>query len=129
MIIRGRADRRIELLTRATLRARAAANSRQETRMKIEERVAEIQATITAILEDESGWPSGYWDPTIKMLEARAAVLMVTDAELRELSNNYKAEDRIGTTAKELMAEVARRSRLTAHERMAEAVARERTRS
>lgn len=94
--------------------------------MSLAARIAEIEATIVAILADESGWPSGYWDPTIKMLEARSAVLMMTDAELHELSGRFMANDRIGTTAKELMAEVARRSRLTAHERMAEAAARQR---
>lgn len=96
--------------------------------MSLAAKVAEIEATIEAILADESGWPSGYWDPKIKMLEARSAVLMMPDSELRELSGRCTDTDRIGTTAKELMAEAARRSRLTAHERMAEAAARRRLR-
>ncbi|MCB1353004.1 MAG: hypothetical protein KDK03_09725 [Rhodobacteraceae bacterium] len=92
--------------------------------MSLAAKIAEIEA----ILENESGWPSGYWDPTIKMVEASSAVLMMPDAELHELSGRYMATDRIGTTAKELMAEAARRRRLTAHERMAEAAARRRLR-
>ena len=62
---------------------------------------AEIEVTIGAILADESGSPTGYWDPTIKMPEARSAVLTMTDTELHELSGRYMAADRIGTTAKE----------------------------
>jgi hypothetical protein len=94
--------------------------------MSLAEKIAEIESTIDAILAEESGWPSGYWDPALKTLEARCAVLMMTDAELYEMSGRHMTTSRIGTTAKELMAEVARRSRLTAHERIAEAAARRR---
>jgi hypothetical protein len=92
--------------------------------MSLEEKVAEIEGTIDGILAGESGWPSGYWEPTIKTLEARIAVLMMSDEELNEMSRDYMTTDRIGTTAKELMAEGARRSWLTAHELIAEAAAR-----
>jgi hypothetical protein len=51
---------------------------------------------------------------------------MMTDAELHQMSGHYMTTDGIETAARELMAEVGRRSRLTAHERMAEAVARRR---
>lgn len=51
---------------------------------------------------------------------------MIPDFELQELSGRYVTTSRIGTTAKELMAEVARRIRRAAHERMAEAAARPR---
>jgi hypothetical protein len=88
--------------------------------------IVEGTATIEVILADASGWPSGSWDPTIKMLKAKIAVLMMTDAELRELSGRYMITDRMGTSIKELMTEDARRSRLNAHERLAEAKARQR---
>jgi hypothetical protein len=38
---------------------------------------------------------------------------MMTDAELHQMSGHYMTTDGIGTAAKELMAEVARRGRLT----------------
>jgi hypothetical protein len=51
---------------------------------------------------------------------------MMTDAELHQMSGHYMTPERIGTTANELMAEVARRSRLIAHDRLSEATARRR---
>jgi hypothetical protein len=74
--------------------------------MRLAASVAEIEAPIDAILA------------------TRSAVLMMTDAERHELSGRYMTTHRIGTTAKEPMAEGARRSRLTAHERIAEAAVR-----
>lgn len=49
---------------------------------------------------------------------------MMADAELHKLAGHYMTARRI--VAKVLMAEVAHRMRLTAHERMAEAAARRR---
>jgi hypothetical protein len=68
--------------------------------MSLVEKVGEIEGTIDAILAEESGWPSGYWDPAIKTLEARIAVLMMTDEELNEMSGRYMTTDRIGTRAR-----------------------------
>ena len=98
--------------------------------MTIAERVAEIEATIAAILAGKSGWPPGLWDPAIKRLEALARATMMTDEELAGLSEHYQdARGMLGPTGVALLIETARRSTLTAHQRIAEAAERNPRRS
>jgi hypothetical protein len=70
--------------------------------MKLDERLPKSTARSHRSWRARTAGAIGYCDPTIKDLEARAAVRMMTDAELRKLSDEYKWQDGTGTTAKQL---------------------------
>ena len=93
----------------------------------IADRANDLQRTMEALLSGGSGWPHGVIDVARKRLEASIEVLWMSDRELAELSAEYQAllDRPIGPTSVALMIEIARRSTLSGHERMAEA--RERT--
>ena len=89
--------------------------------MTLAERIAEIEATIAAILADASGWPPGLWDPAVKRIEATAEMLMMTDEEVTGLSAVCQTgRDSLGPTSGAILIEIARRSTLSAHQRIAE---------
>lgn len=98
--------------------------------MTVAERVAELERTLAALIAGGSGWPDGLIDPAVKRLEAQIEVLSATDQELHELSAQYQAiaPQHLGTTSAAIVCELARRSTLSSHERMAEAAARARMR-
>ena len=97
--------------------------------MTLAERIAEIEATIAAIIDGKSGWPQGLWDPALRRLEACAEALTMTDGELEEFSAPYQTLDgMLGPTGGSLLIEIARRRTLTAHQRVEEAVERARIR-
>lgn len=94
--------------------------------MTISERTDDLQRTMEALLAGGSGWPYGVIDVARKRIEASIEVLWMSDRELAELSAEYQAllDRPIGPTSVALMIEIARRSTLSGHERMAEAVER-----
>jgi len=99
-----------------------------EAVMMISERVAKLERTLEAVLAGESGWPPGLTDVAVKRLEASIDALLMTDDELRNTSGHYREQALrgVGSTSAALMIELARRSTLSAHQRMAEAVPRRR---
>lgn len=94
--------------------------------MTIVERVTEIERTLEALIRGGSGWPDGLIDIAVKRLEAQIDTLSASDQELRDLSAQYQviASKHLGTTSAAIMIEIARRSTLSGHERMAEASSR-----
>jgi hypothetical protein len=99
--------------------------------MTLEERIAEAEETVAALFAGASGWPPGLIEPAFKRLEAMIDLLHATDDELADLSTQYQQlTDRlVGTTAAAIMIELARRSRLSGHQKIAEAAARARMRA
>jgi hypothetical protein len=102
----------------------------KENGMTITERVADMERTLDALLSGGSGWPPGLIDIAVKRLETSIEVLQMSEQELAEMSTRYQeiANRTLGPTSAALMIEVARRSTLTGHERMAEAAERARQR-
>lgn len=98
--------------------------------MTVAERVAELERTLAALIAGGSGWPDGLIDVGVKRLESQIEMLSATDDELQELSEQYQALAirGSGTTSAAIMIELARRSTLTGHQRMAEAAERARMR-
>jgi hypothetical protein len=98
--------------------------------MMLNERIAELEAIISAILAGATGWPSGLWDSPLKRVEATVEALLMTDVELAEFSSRYQDAQGmlLGPTGASLLIEIARRSTLTAHQRIAEAAERRRMR-
>lgn len=96
--------------------------------MTITERVADMERTLDALLSGASGWPPGLIDIAVKRLETSIEVLQMSEQELAEMSASYQelASATLGPTSSALMIEVARRSTLSAPERMAEAAERAR---
>lgn len=94
--------------------------------MIIADRVDDLEQTLDALLAGASGWPYGLIDVAVKRLETSIEVLWMTDRELQEMSEKYQeiARQTLGPTSAALMIEVARRSTLTAHQRVAEAAER-----
>jgi hypothetical protein len=86
-------------------------------------RADNLQRTMEALLAGGSGWPYGVIDVARKRLEVAIDVLWMSDKELAELSAEYQAllDRPLGPTSVALMIEIARRSTLSGHERMAEA--------
>lgn len=93
-------------------------------------RVADLERTLNALLSGASGWPDGLIDIGVKRLETSIEALQMSDQELAELSASYQeiADKTLGPTSSALMIEAARRSTLTAYQRMAEAAERARER-
>ncbi len=89
----------------------------------IAERADDLQRTMEALLAGRSAWPYGVIDVARKRLEVAIDVLWMSDKELGELSAEYQAllDRPLGPTSVALMIEIARRSTLSGHERMAEA--------
>jgi hypothetical protein len=98
--------------------------------MSVADRVAELEQTLAALIAGASGWPIGLIDVGVKRLETGIEVLQMTDEELREMSEEYQelAPHSVGPTSAAIMIELARRSTLTGHQRMAEAAERGRMR-
>lgn len=98
------------------------------TTISLADRVAEAERTMAALLAGDSGWPDGLIDAAVKRLETQIEMPQLSDAALLDLSTRYQAiaPHSLSTTGAALMIELARRSTLSAHERMAEAVERER---
>lgn len=96
--------------------------------MTLGDREAELERTLAALIAGGSGWPDGLIDVGVKRLESQIEMLAASDDELRELSEEYQAiaPQHLGTISAAIMCELARRSTLTGHERMAEAAERAR---
>ena len=90
----------------------------------IADRANDLQRTMEALLSGGSGWPHGVIDVARKRLESvHRRIVDVRQGNSPSCRRKYQAllDRPIGPTSVALMIEIARRSTLSGHERMAEA--------